>query len=152
MNYEGLIIRIKKCSYKLFFLTSSTCIVIERTLAIVYKFYLNFWLIKSILILLKIKKSISRVTFMLILANRKVSSKNWNFLSLSFTKKKTITISKVSNLLLLIVCILTSVSQIRRLSFLTKLGCIMLILLPELIRPLIGCYLNKTGYWIYGSH
>lgn len=70
-----------------FFPTISTCLVIEKLLAIVYNLYLNSQLIKLILILLKIRKNISKSTIMLKSANTKVSSKNWDFASLSSTKK-----------------------------------------------------------------
>lgn len=91
----------KAAATKSFFPTSSTCLVVEKVLAIIYNLYLRFRLVKLISILLKMTNDISRVIFILMLANRKVFSKNQNFLSISYTKKA-ITISKASSLLPLI--------------------------------------------------
>lgn len=54
----------------------------------VYNLQLNFELIKLILILLKIKKSIPKAISILILANKKVSLKNQDFLYLLSIFKK----------------------------------------------------------------
>lgn len=45
----------------------------------------------------------------------------------------------------------TSVLWMKELSFLEKLGCIVLISLPELISALIKCWSNCIGYLMYGT-
>lgn len=86
-----------------FFLTSSTCQVVEKALIVVYNLYLSSRSVKLTSTLQKVRKRISEATLMLISANRKVSSKKQDLLLLSSNKKKAITISKISSLLLLIV-------------------------------------------------
>lgn len=74
---------------------------------------------------------------MLILANNSVFSKKTDFLSLLFTEKKTITISKVFILLPSIFQALILIFHIWKLSFSTKLSRIILNSQLELIRASI---------------
>lgn len=67
---------------------------------------------KLTLTLFKIRKSILKTIAILISANKKVPSKNQDFLSLLSIKKEAITISKVSSQLLLIFKVLILVFQI----------------------------------------
>lgn len=73
--------------------------VINKALIMVYNLYLSFQSMKLTLILFIVRKNISRVTSMLILANKKVLSKKQDFSFLSSTKKEAIIITKLSNLL-----------------------------------------------------
>lgn len=73
------------------------------------------------MILYKVRKSILKATFILILANKKVYLKNRVFLSLSLIKKETITILKFWSLLLSIFYIQTLVFYIWKSSFLYNL-------------------------------
>lgn len=70
--------------------------------------------------------------------NKKVFSKNSDFLSLSSTEKKAKTILKISILKPSIYCGPTFVYWIKKLSFLTKFGCIVFTLLPKLIKAYIN--------------
>lgn len=134
-----------------FCLTSSTCQVVKKTLTVVYNLYLSFQSLKLTLTFLKVKKSIPRATSMLVSANKKVSPKKQDLLSLLSIKKEVITILKVSNLLSSIFWAPTSVLHTQRSSFLAKLGCIALILLLESMSALIKCWPNCIKYWMHGN-
>lgn len=75
-----------------FFLTNPTLLMVEKALAVVYNFYWSSRLLKLILTLLKVKKDISKVTSMLMFANKNVFFKKWDFPSLFFTRNKAIII------------------------------------------------------------
>lgn len=68
-----------------FFLTNTTYLVMRKALAVVYDLYLSSQFLILILTLLKVRKGIFKRTFILVSANRKVFSKERNFLSLLFT-------------------------------------------------------------------
>lgn len=85
-----------------FFPTNSIYLVVKKVLVVVYDLYLSSQLLKLTLTFLKIRKDILKAIFILISVNKKVFSKNRNFLSLSFIEKKTIIVLKVSSLLSLI--------------------------------------------------
>lgn len=112
--------------------------MVKKTLIIVYNFYFSFWSIKFISILLKVRKNISKIIFILILANKKVFFKNQNFSSLLSIKKEQITMPKVSSLLLSIFYISTLIFSIWQKKFFTKLDYIAITLLPKLIKTLIN--------------
>lgn len=82
-----------------FFPICSTRLMVKKALTIVYNLYLSFCFMKLTLTLLKVKKIIPKATFILILANRNISSKNQDFASVLTIKKQAITISKVLSLL-----------------------------------------------------
>lgn len=71
-----------------FFSINSTIFMIKRAFMMIYNLHLSFWPLKLIPILFKVRESISKVTFILILVNKKVFSENTNFLSLLSIKKK----------------------------------------------------------------
>lgn len=64
-------------------LISSIFWVIDKAFAIKYLFHLSFFSINHMSVLKKVRKSIFRTMFILLSANKKVSSKNQTFLSLS---------------------------------------------------------------------
>lgn len=68
-----------------FFSMSSTHLVVGKTLAVVENFWVSFFFANWISALLKVMKNIPRTMSILILANKKVSWKNWAFSSLFFT-------------------------------------------------------------------
>lgn len=62
-----------------FFSINSTHLIVEKTLVIVYNLYLSLQSLKLTSILLKVRKNILKVIFILILANKKVFSKKQDF-------------------------------------------------------------------------
>lgn len=85
MNYKNLVFWIKSSSCKLFFFNNSTCLVVLKSLTMVYNLYLSSQLLTSSSTLFKMRKNIPKVTFILISTNRNISSKKQDFSSLSST-------------------------------------------------------------------
>lgn len=135
MFYKDFFIRIKSCSGKPFFLTSSTCLVVGRASTIVYNLQLSSYFNKLISMLFNIKIDIYNTTSILMSISRKIPSKKQNLLTLSSIEKDIITILKISKLELLI-------SQIQRPCFLVKVNFIVFILLPKLMRVWNDFFLN----------
>lgn len=71
-------------------------LVINRTLLVIYDFYMRFFSLNNTSILLIFKKNIFGITSNLVLATRKVSWKNLSLPTLFSTQKSAITISKIS--------------------------------------------------------
>ena len=70
-----------------FFLINLTHLIVGNMFSIVQNLYYASWAWKSILLLLIIRKGISRITSNLTLANKKFSSKNFSLPSSSNMKK-----------------------------------------------------------------
>lgn len=132
-----------------FLLTKSINWVIKKISAVVYDLYLSSWLVKLTSTLFKMRKDIPRVTSILISANKNVFSQKWDSPSLFYTKKKAITMLKISSLTPSIFWATTIVLRTRKSNFLVKLGCIGLTLLPELINTLTKFWPNCIKYWIH---
>lgn len=64
----------------------------NKVFTIVYNFYVSLLVSNYIFALLRKQKKILKITFMLVSANKKVSSKNEIFLKLSLTKNPAIVI------------------------------------------------------------
>lgn len=141
-NIKVLSTGIKTAVANFFFLTNFIFYVIWRVTIMVYNLGLSFKYVKLTWTWVKIRNGILRVISMLMSANKKVFSKNWDSWSTWFTKKKAITMPKISSLLLSIFWVSTIFLWIQKPSFLTKLGCIALFLLPELIDILMKCWLK----------
>lgn len=137
VNYKYFFIKIKSCSYKLIFFNQFYPLVIKRILAMKYNLHLNSWLVKLTSTLLTIKKNIPKAISILILANKKnlfkelrlsiliIYPKESNYYNKDF---KPITINLLS----------TKISLLNiKPSFFVKLGYIILILIPKLMRVLI---------------
>lgn len=75
MNNKDFNIQIKSYNYKLFYYNQFDLFYDINSFYNSYNFQLNFWPLKSILTLLKIKKHILKAICILISANIKVSSK-----------------------------------------------------------------------------
>lgn len=73
--------------------TSSTLLFVGKVLVIVYLFHFNFHSANHISVLNREKNDISNTTFMLVLATKKISSKNQFLLYLSYKEKLITTIS-----------------------------------------------------------
>ena len=86
--------------------------------------------------LLKARKGISKTTFMLVPANKKVSSKNQILPILSWIENSVITVPYVFRAELSIFCVPIPVGQIERPNLAAITGVIALTLLPELIKAL----------------
>lgn len=123
-----------------FFSIDFTCPLLRKNLVMIYNLHINSQLVKLILMLLKVRKNISKTIIIVMSANKNFFSTNWNFLFLSLTEKKPIIIPKISSLLLSIFSILTSFFKMSKPSFFVKLGYIGLILLPKLIKVFIKCW------------
>lgn len=62
-----------------------TCLVIGKASTSIYNFLVSFYSANSLFILPKIRKYISKITFMLVFAIKKVFGKNRDLLSLLLT-------------------------------------------------------------------
>ena len=111
--------------------TSSTRLVVGRASSAVYVFHWSFRPEKSTSASLKVRKDIPKTTSGLILATKKVSSKNLTRLALSVTDKAVTTIPKVSSMVPSIFCASTSVSLTGSLSFQARAEWMALTSLPE---------------------
>ena len=97
-------------------------LVVGRLFLVVEVFYQSFQSKKSIFAPLKVKKGMLKTTSGLILATRKVSSKNFTQLALSVIEKAATTNPKVSSMMPLIFYTSTPISLIKRLSVFVKVG------------------------------
>lgn len=113
-----------------FFSINFTHQMVGKASAIVDNFQSSFQLLKLTLTLLMLKKGILKVISIFMLANKKIFSKNQDFLSLSSIKKKAITIAKVSSQLPLIFWVQIIVFQMWRLNFLQNLATLHLFCYP----------------------
>lgn len=129
--------RSKALVVNFFFFTKSIYLIIRRTLVIVYNLHLSFQLLKLISMLLKVRKNIPKITFIVISVNRKVSLKNQDFLFLSSIEKKAITILKFFSLLPSNFWIFISVFLMQKSSFFAKSCYIIFILFFKSIKVLI---------------
>ena len=102
--------------------------------------------------LLMIKMNMSRTISILISANKNVSSKKQNLLSLSSSKKEAITIPKISSFESSIFWIPTIVARTQRPSFFAKSKLIALTFLPKLIKAWIDSYCTHIEYCIQRTH
>lgn len=132
-----------------FFSTSLTQLVVTKAFVMIFYLYLSSQSLKSIWRLVKMRKDILIVISILISANKKGCLKKRDFLSLLLTKKETIIIPNVFNLLLSIFEVLILVFCIWRPRCLTKLYHIALISIHKLIRVSIIYSSNWVGYSIY---
>lgn len=72
--------------------------MVETVFAMIYDLYIRFWLINSIFILLRLRKKITKIIFILIFDNRKIFSKNFTLSAISVTEKSAIIMSNVSRI------------------------------------------------------
>ena len=99
------------------------------------------------------RKDIPRTPSRLILATKKISSKNLTRLALSVTEKVTTTLPKVSSVVPSIFYALTSIGLTERPSFLVKVGWMALTLLPESKSTDTGTdfFWKVMGYQMHGT-
>lgn len=98
----------------------------------VYNFYLNFLSAKSIFVLFKVKKSISKITFIPLLINKIVFFKNHILLLLLFSEKAIIIILWVFKIKLSIFQKLISILYITKSNFCIRIEFIILAILSKL--------------------
>ena len=99
----------------------------------------------------KVIKDILRTTFILMSANKRVSSKNQTFPSLFWTEKPANTILYVTKSKSSIIWVLTSVFRLARPNFAAKVEIIALTSLPELIRAWTLFPWNWIRYQMEGT-
>lgn len=126
--------------------------MVDKALLGVYELHLSSHWLKTIRTLIMRRNNIPKVTFILILATKKRSSKRWDFLSLSSIEKEAITILNVSSRLSSIFWASISVLCTQKSRYSAKLGHIVLISLPKSVKAFITYISNWARYWMLGTH
>lgn len=118
--YKSLMVQVKSYYYKFLFLISSTFLVVRNTFLVVWNLYFKFQAWKLISILFMVRKYILKTISSLILANKKLFSKNLILLSLFNMEKIDTTILLVFKIVLsifwasiLVFCILNSKKRVK---------------------------------------
>lgn len=118
------------------FETHSTFLIVKRALVMLYDLQMSFWSLNLNSTLFKVGKDIFNATCILILANKKVSWKKLDFLSLLSTWEKAMIISSDFTLLLFFFQIVSLVLQMQKARLFVKVIYIAFTLLSKLMSVL----------------
>lgn len=104
------------------FPTNSICLMVEKIYKMIYNFYLSSQSLNLTSTLLKVRESIRKTTLMVMFVGINVYSKKSDFPYLPSIRNKKMTIPQIPNLLALIFWPATSVLEMQKLYFSTKLA------------------------------